>query len=655
MLATQWNTSEQYTFLSSNVQVGSFNGQPVFGGDTVFNRGMGSVFREYTQLPLHNMIYFDIQIVFNDQVPTDTEIDLLIGFTYTYRLDRPAGMGTLPGSPNVSVSHLIGKIPHQENSLMIQFGYYNWGQNMQDWLAFRDISLSFREESVESTFFAITLPKVASPNDFQRTNCSAGYFNNGGVCVKCHASCRNCFGPSNSQCYSCTPGFSFVDDQYQCLQCPLNCAFCSGTSLGQCLLCQPGYTLDFDGTCTSSNTCKTSPFIIKKNTDITAAPSVSSISFCAQPCSSSSYNFWNYTCASSCDWPLQQVTSNNISFCEFPCNKTNNEYLYQNGSCATTCNYQIRNETGYLFCEHPCKEYLYQNQSCLSTCPAPFISAFSPGPKVCNFPCAIGEYLYNNGTCLSTCPDSYLARVEGISLFCSYPCASNEFLYSNGTCSSTCRQNFLVTMEGSEKFCNYPCSIGSYLYDNGTCSETCPSNFNATGQGFYQFCSSCPADKYLYANGSCLSSCGSEFSIKIEGGMKYCDSIGTNILCAPGSFLYENGTCLPFCGLGYVSRIEDNITFCDRMPQAQYPCHIGFNYDNLMTTNCSNHDNNCDPGYFQYQNSSCIQHCVDPYYAILRNGSAYCYSPSSFPDNSTNNITCPSGTYLSGDTCFSNI
>ena len=38
---------------------------------------------------------------------------------------------------------------------------------------------------------------------------------NGKLCVGCHPACKNCFGPTNEECFECADGYLQVS-QYNC-------------------------------------------------------------------------------------------------------------------------------------------------------------------------------------------------------------------------------------------------------------------------------------------------------------------------------------------------------------------------------------------------------------------------------------------------------
>jgi hypothetical protein len=107
------------------------------------------------------------------------------------------------------------------------------------------------------------------------SNCeSVGMYSDGRSmkCVGCHPTCEpeQCFGPSNTECYDCAPGFvrydkytcdtecmpenSFIRGEEECvgksimifksIACHDSCRKCFGTSNNECEACYDPYYLD---------------------------------------------------------------------------------------------------------------------------------------------------------------------------------------------------------------------------------------------------------------------------------------------------------------------------------------------------------------------------------------------------------------------------
>ena len=67
--------------------------------------------------------------------------------------------------------------------------------------------------------------------------CKLGYFFDNGTCNKCHDSCLECFGPSDSDCYFCNNGYLYLKDQSKCVHCNINCEDCMQNLNSTCQNC----------------------------------------------------------------------------------------------------------------------------------------------------------------------------------------------------------------------------------------------------------------------------------------------------------------------------------------------------------------------------------------------------------------------------------
>ena len=97
-----------------------------------------------------------------------------------------------------------------------------------------------------------------------RSRCSAGHYQDGAACLPCDPACRECNGPTVSQCIDPSPQtpftsadcgdgasrshglcaldcpeYTFLDPSGRCSSCDLTCARCAGPSNTQCLKCHP--------------------------------------------------------------------------------------------------------------------------------------------------------------------------------------------------------------------------------------------------------------------------------------------------------------------------------------------------------------------------------------------------------------------------------
>jgi len=341
---------------------------------------------------------------------------------------------------------------------------------------------------------------------------------------------------------------------------------------------------------------------------------------------------WNWTCGASCDAPLTQTASSPTTYCNYPCDQENGEYLYWDGTCSSTCTYTARNESWYYFCD-ACPEgyWSYQNTSCLATCQQNFAQTTVGGSSFCTYPCLSSQYLYPNGSCISTCQLDFLTRIEGTFKFCDYPCQLSQFLYPNGTCQSTCQVQFKTRVEGSFQFCDYPCLLTEYLYPNGTCMSACQETFSQRVEGSFKFCDyPCELSQHLYPNATCNTYCQDLFSIRIEGSFQFCD-----YPCALSQYLYQNESCLSTCQLNFIQRTEGSYQFCTypcAPSQFLYPngtcqssCQIQFNV--RIEGSYQFCDYPCLLTEFLYPNGSCISTCQTTFNQRTENSYQFCTYP----------------------------
>ena len=211
--------------------------------------------------------------------------------------------------------------------------------------------------------------------------CPVSYFN-----ITSNSSCQSCvqysvilvlaLQPPRATVYSYGMG-SYDGSAAQ--DCTGDCVQCYGTASNQCYHCSPPKLLYADGTCQAS--CQSPLEQFGEN----------SAYKCIQPCAPNQYMLWNETCADSCDYPfIFGVDSNSRKTCDFPCALSINSFLYQNGSCLSTCpspHSQI-NENNYRYCNPPCdtSSFFYQNGSCQANCPSStFVQIIEGDLKLCNF------------------------------------------------------------------------------------------------------------------------------------------------------------------------------------------------------------------------------------------------------------------------------
>jgi len=652
--ASQWDVeglvrppTEKLSWCGSNI---------VLGGPGIFEK-QGSLTRTYEDLVSHNIIYFDIGVKMlrywmnNNQMLT-MKVDGSTLKTFAIEHVGESDETNACSGNNVDLdTRLVGHFYHSASSVTISLV---WDLSYASYATFsiKDVSLTLRftsqspRKNPNNVLLTLTdtLVTVFSPksSDNGKTNCTTGHYSDGLYCMRCNSACQDCFGPSSSQCYQCKWGYGF--DGVQCVKCAANCGICSGGNSNQCQLCNPGYTLDFDGTCNAGETCKTSPYVIKKNSEI--GEPTGYVSICGDVCPAGSFMLWNYTCSSLCNAPLIQRREDGILWCDYPCGV--NQFITGDGLCYSRCpdGYSTRMEGSYGFCDliftnssQGCEEsylYKYQNGSCLGDCPYPYVAEFHDERSFCNLPCAEGYFNPWSRDCVETCEPEY-ARVDDNILYCDGQNSTTnstdgcesifDFKYPNGSCLPTCTFPYRDEWHVNSYFCYAPCPGRYYDGVREVCIDSCqpayvrfendilycdvkPDSNNGTNQT-NTTTGGCPnIYDFKYPNGSCLSSCPYPHRDEWHDGSYFCYPP-----CPGRYFDAVREGCVNSCEAEYI-RFEDGILYCDGKS------------DSNNGTNSTNSTTGCPNIYdFKYPNGSCLSSCPFPRRDEWRNGSYFCNSP----------------------------
>jgi proprotein convertase subtilisin/kexin type 5 len=105
-----------------------------------------------------------------------------------------------------------------------------------------------------------TLYNRSPSNDFCQYctwHSSTYYIHSTRTCGDCHPNCSQCYGPSNTQCFSCNSNYEMYDgnscyarcpdgfyatvNEGNCLSCHSSCGKCRGPSPGDCISCPDGW------------------------------------------------------------------------------------------------------------------------------------------------------------------------------------------------------------------------------------------------------------------------------------------------------------------------------------------------------------------------------------------------------------------------------
>ena len=323
----------------------------------------------------------------------------------------------------------VGRFYHSASSVTIKITITSQSATAPAF-GIKDLQMTFRNILVQDTteYIVDAIGDLSIPGS---SPCVLYlYLDGNGNCSPCVSQCAACTGPTALDCILYNWESNYIP-KTGLVVCGGNCQICIATSPTTiCTMCKPNYILNTDGSCQAS--C-TSPAIARQNQN-------SWVGICINPCPNGQFMYWNYTCNSRCDPPLQQVDQGVQGiFCQYPCNST--QYMSENGTCLTSCPYYIRNENDYLYCDR----------------------------------CSPQAFYYpNNDTCMTTCAIYFLANQVNRTMYCNYPCPSKRFLYQNGSCISLCNSPFNQRIEGTLKFCDFPCSSSKYYEsDQNICLDSC--------------------------------------------------------------------------------------------------------------------------------------------------------------------------------------
>jgi len=636
---------------------------PIMGGYNVLpadSTGSQFFYRDYANLPVHNIIYFSITIyaidtwddirndddfvrLSFDSVTTSPIKGLTIGRFFEHVCGVPGDRYDLR---NLRVN---GWASHSANTLrfrVIAGVHQVWTDES---LGFRDVNLKFATVASPTTSICAVGPGP-TVDITPICQCPEGqYPTSTTACTDCHPYCISCYGGSASNCYQCKSGYSHVNGQ--CIPCYSTCSSCTGPDYNQCLDCMAGYFL-YDGNqcvfpcnapliqtattqtpggcgqlCRSpcnipteymywDGSCNvTCPFPLKKSITLGDIPT------CSFPCADGQFLYINGKCAATCVLPLLPVEMNGQQFCLSPCSKAG-ELLLWNSTCTTTCDFPLTHEfvDNVLYCRYPTctvgTQYLYWDGSCSASCPSPLTPRSENGYLFCDFGLDdTTAFLYWNGSGASTCVSPLTIKTQGSPLlrrFCEYKCQLTEYLYWDGICRSSCDFPYVTAYEGERYFCRYPCKATEHLYWNGSCLSSCPSPYLPSTPYGSNFCGyTCSSSQYLYWDNSCVPSCAWPLKITTQG---TATSLYCIYSCKATEFLYWNGTCSDECNFPLDQTSYKGKNFCE------YPC--------------------ASETHFLYFNGTCSENCLPPYQEVRENGKGFCNFPCSSTEFLFWNGTC---------------
>ncbi len=394
--------------------------------------------KDYTALPLHTAIYYQITFNFIDKFKNPDYFTLTLDSTSvpggsSLKIYNSYVTSNLCGGSDADTTQftIAGSMPHTSNTLAFKLIVKAATGSGSGTLGIRDIQLTFvNDSSVTTSSSCFRVFDSQHLGLSGECSCGKGSYLSSGSCTACDSACQNCFGPSASQCFACASGYSFTGSQ--CIQCDSSCLTCSGPGSLQCVACQDGYWLQANGSCT-----------LGCDLPVGTRQEVGNLQLCSTKCANSQYLLWDETCVNNCSLPLVISTIEGSQLCNKPCD--NNEFLDWNNVC-------------------------------VASCPSPLVTSIINQVDLCNKPCQNNDYLYSDGSCLPTCPSPFLQSSTLNINLCQPPCSNSQFLYPNGSCSAQCPVPLVPStpIDGIKR-CNSPCSNPSdyYYKANNICGASC--------------------------------------------------------------------------------------------------------------------------------------------------------------------------------------
>ncbi len=274
--------------------------------------------------------------------------------------------------------------------------------------------------------------------------------------------------------------------------------------------------------------------------------------------------------------------------------------------------------------------------------------------------CTVGYSLYQSNTCVSVCPTGYYSS-SGVCVVCF---VANCSVCPNNQCTS-CQTGYVQVVINGTFSCSNTCPPSTYLESTInnciTCSTNCVNCSSATS------CQVCSASTFLYL-GYCLSVCPSGYTA-VNGvctaclsGCKACGPINNCTACSTGLVPTGNGTCIQNttvnCSLGYYANSLGSCSQC--YPTCQTcsggsvsNCLSCFNGSILSSSGVC--VQSCSTGSFFNSNTSVCQQCSTLFSQCLsctQTGCTSCTTNYTLISGQCG-LTCPSGTYLANQQCFS--
>lgn len=378
--------------------------------------------RQYSNLPPHHGVTVQMKIYPIDAWAEEDHFSIQIesiseDYWVLNQESNPTAIANTCGpsaTPDIAPLTVYRTVDHRANRLYLYIMTWVGRPSEIASIGVRDIVLTFFNTTTPETPIPTSTCGVA-PYDLGSKPCSCDSSSvsivsgKSGYCATCDETCLLCNKSGRFGCIACKAG-DYLTEEGSCLKCASPCQTCSGDA-GFCITCKKdGSEPSVNATCPPVNDECPSPLKMIEN-------------ICQPDCPLDQYAYWN-GCIEDCVFPLQLKSISSFAVCDFPCEEEE-EYLYLDGTCSSSCSFEKSSFAGKNFC-FPCNGFLYWNGTCSSSCPLPLISKKLGDRQICTYPCQSDEeFLYLDGSCQKEC--IYSSQItQDSKKFCNLICSSNR-------------------------------------------------------------------------------------------------------------------------------------------------------------------------------------------------------------------------------------
>ncbi|EWS76002.1 zinc finger lsd1 subclass family protein (macronuclear) [Tetrahymena thermophila SB210] len=413
-------------------------------------------------------------------------------------------------------------------------------------------------------------------------NTNNGFFvNSQNECEKCHSTCKQCDGTSESNCKECTQGLSFlngkcqkcntensyyIDKNNNCLECNKSCQTCSSKDV--CIKCKAGLSFPSD---------QASKLCINCDLDSMYVKDPEGLNICQN-----------------CHMNCKGCKGPNIQDC-IQC-KDQFYFNPKDNSCET-CNLEAD------------KKYIDDNKYC-QNCDVQCKTCTGPGNGKCKL-CAEGLYFNDQMVCIK-CPSEkfyitdykYCKKCHDSCLTCNgssdnncLSCANDLALQENSTCKQCQIENgFFVANENGVKVCKQCDSSCKTCHgQNNTDCDSC-LNLNFLIDSDTKICQACQTENKYFQDGVYCKKCDDSCKKCKNQDAKSC------IECAeyPIKLYFRDGICQK-CEESEGFYIKDDKISCEKCESSCKTCYGGQ----------SNQCKTCQENKYLFQDYTCKECDID--------------------------------------------